>query len=75
VSAYLSGGSVQEILTCFIILFKELLLAFSHERTLFLKQEFWGLSFEDCKTYGLDIPRRLHMRGNKASKVYHDLRD
>jgi hypothetical protein len=21
------------------------------------------LSFEDCKAYGLDIPRRLYMRG------------
>jgi hypothetical protein len=35
---------------------------FLHENTL-LKQEFWNLSFEDHKTYGLDIPRRLHMKG------------
>jgi len=27
-----------------------------------LKKEFWGLSFEECKVYGIDIPRRLHVR-------------
>jgi hypothetical protein len=37
---------------------------FSHKNTLLLRQEFWGLSFEDHKTYGLDIPRRLHTKGN-----------
>ncbi len=36
---------------------------FLHEKTLLLKQKFWSLLFEDRKTYGLDIPRRLHMRG------------
>jgi hypothetical protein len=33
------------------------------EKTL-LKEEFWGLSFEECKTYGMDIPKRLHVRAN-----------
>ncbi len=27
-----------------------------------LKEEFWGLSFEECKVYGMDILRRLHVR-------------
>jgi hypothetical protein len=35
---------------------------FPRENTL-LKQEFWSLSFEDHRAYGLDIPRRLHTRG------------
>jgi hypothetical protein len=33
---------------------------FFHEKTLI--EEFWGLSFEDCRTYGMDIPRRLHVK-------------
>jgi len=37
---------------------------FSHKKTLLLKQEFWSLSFDNCKTYGLNIPRRLHMKGD-----------
>ncbi len=37
---------------------------FSHKKTLLLKQKFWSLSFEDRKTYGLNIPRRLHMKGD-----------
>jgi len=37
---------------------------FHHVKTLLLKQEFWSLSFEDYKTYYLDIPRRLHMKGD-----------
>jgi hypothetical protein len=36
---------------------------FPYEKTLFLKQEFWGLSFEGCWAYCLDIPRRLRMKG------------
>ncbi len=36
---------------------------FPHEKTLLLRQEFWNFSFEDHIAYGLDIPRRLHMRG------------
>jgi hypothetical protein len=37
---------------------------FPCEKTLFLKQDFWGLSFEDHRTYCLNIPRRLHMKGD-----------
>jgi hypothetical protein len=33
---------------------------------LLLIQEFWSLSFEDRKTYGLDIPKRLHMKGDRG---------
>jgi hypothetical protein len=29
-----------------------------------LKEEFWGLSFENHIAYGMDIPRRLHMKGD-----------
>jgi hypothetical protein len=36
---------------------------FLHEKTLLLRQKFWSLSFEDHQTYGLDIPKRLHIRG------------
>jgi len=36
---------------------------FPHEKTLLLKQKFWSLSSKDHRTYGLDIPRRLHTRG------------
>jgi hypothetical protein len=35
---------------------------FPCEKTL-LKQEFWSFPFEDHKTYGLNIPRRLHRKG------------
>jgi hypothetical protein len=34
-------------------------------KTLLLRQEFWNLSFEDHRTYGLDIPRRFHMKGEE----------
>jgi hypothetical protein len=37
---------------------------FPHEKTLLLRQKFWSLSFKDHKTYGLNIPRRLHMKGD-----------
>jgi hypothetical protein len=37
---------------------------FPHEKTL-LRQKFWSLSFKDRITYGLDILKRLHMRGNR----------
>jgi hypothetical protein len=43
---------------------------FLHKKTLLLRQEFWSLSFEDHRTYGLDIPRRLHMRGNKGQQKF-----
>ncbi len=36
---------------------------FLQEKTL-LRQEFWSLLFENHKTYGLDIPRSLHMKGD-----------
>jgi hypothetical protein len=36
---------------------------FLHEKTL-LRQEFWSLFFENHKTYGLDIPKKLHMKGD-----------
>jgi hypothetical protein len=29
-----------------------------------LKKEFWGLFCEEHKAYGMDIPRRLHVRGD-----------
>jgi hypothetical protein len=29
-----------------------------------LKEEFWGLFFEEHKTYGMDIPKRLHVSGD-----------
>jgi len=32
-----------------------------HEKML-LKEDIWGLSFEDHKMYGMDIPRRLHVK-------------
>jgi hypothetical protein len=35
-----------------------------------LREKFWGLSFEERKVYGMDIPRRLHVR---ATKVDHNL--
>jgi hypothetical protein len=44
---------------CCIMLPIELLSIFSSWKTLLLKEEFWGISFEYCKTYGLNIPRRL----------------
>ncbi len=39
-------------------------------KTLLLIQEFWNLSFEDHKAYGLDIPRRLHMKGVKNGQKF-----
>jgi len=33
-----------------------------------LRQEFWSLSFEDRKTYGLNIPRRLHISGIESEQ-------
>jgi hypothetical protein len=31
---------------------------------MFLRQEDWNLLFKDPKAYGLNIPRRLHTRGD-----------
>ncbi len=41
---------------------------FPCEKTLLLKQKFWNLSFEDHRAYGLDIPRRLHMKRDKRKQ-------
>jgi hypothetical protein len=46
------------------MLLKELLSTFSSSKDLLLKQEFWGLSFENHTIYGLDNARRLHTRKN-----------
>jgi hypothetical protein len=43
---------------------------FPLENTLLLKQEFWNLFFENCRTYGLDILRRLHMRGDGRRRKF-----
>jgi hypothetical protein len=41
-----------------------------------LKEEFWGLSFEKLRAYGMDIPKRLHMKRDILTvKVYHDSRN
>jgi hypothetical protein len=42
---------------------------FPCEKTL-LKQEFWSLSFENRKAYGLDIPKRLHTRGVESGQKF-----
>jgi len=41
-----------------------------HGKILLLRQEFKNLSFEDYMTYGLDFPRRLHMRGNGSRQKF-----
>jgi hypothetical protein len=43
---------------------------FPRENTLLLKLEFWSLSFEDHKAYGLDIPRRLHLMGVESRRIF-----
>jgi hypothetical protein len=41
-----------------------------------LKEEFWGLSFEESRACGMDIPKRLHMRRDILTmNVYHDSRN
>jgi hypothetical protein len=35
---------------------------FLGEKTTLLREEFWVLSFEEHKMYGMDIPRRLHVK-------------
>ncbi len=37
---------------------------FPSKKTKLLKEIFWGLSFEKCKTYGMDIPKRLHVKAS-----------
>jgi len=45
---------------------------FPYEKTLFLRQEFWSLSFQDPITYGLDIQRKITHEGSwKQMKIYH----
>jgi hypothetical protein len=39
---------------------------FPREKALLLKQEFWSLSFEDHITYGVNIPKRLHTKGDRS---------
>jgi hypothetical protein len=35
-----------------------------------LGEDFWGPSFEECRTYGLNIPKRLDMKRNmKQQKI------
>jgi hypothetical protein len=43
---------------------------FLHEKTTLLKKKFWGLSFEECRMYGMDILRRLHVRGNMKQQRF-----
>jgi hypothetical protein len=43
---------------------------FPREKTLLLRYKFWNLSFEDWRAYGLDILRRLHMRGVKIEQKF-----
>jgi len=35
-----------------------------------LKEEFWGLSFEERKTYGMEIPKRLHVRVDMKQRKF-----
>jgi len=42
---------------------------FLHEKML-LRQEFWSLSFEHYKTYGLYILRRLHTKGDGNQRKF-----
>jgi hypothetical protein len=55
------------------MLLKELLSTFSSSKDLLLKQEFWGLSFENHTIYGLDNARSLYTRKkHEMVKIYHD---
>jgi hypothetical protein len=35
-----------------------------------LKEEFWGLTFEDRKTYGMDILGRLHVKRDMKQQKF-----
>ncbi len=35
-----------------------------------LREEFWGLSFENHKADGMDIPSRLHVRGDMKQQKF-----
>ncbi len=43
---------------------------FPHEKLTLLRETFWGLSFEKHRAYGMDIPKRLHMRGNIKQQMF-----
>ncbi len=43
---------------------------FPCEKTTLLKQEFWGLSFKECKVYGMDIPKRLQTWSNVIQRKF-----
>ncbi len=43
---------------------------FPCEKTKLLREEFWGLSSEERKTYGMDIPRRLHVRADMKQQKF-----
>jgi hypothetical protein len=32
------------------------------EKNALMKKEFWKMSYQDRKAYGLDIPQQLHLR-------------
>ncbi len=53
----------------YVALYKIVVNIFCCEKMLFRK-EFWCLSFEDHRTYGLDIPKRLHMKGNMKRQKF-----
>jgi len=29
-----------------------------------VEKEFWGMTFEECRAYGMDIPRRMNVKVN-----------
>ncbi len=35
---------------------------FPHEKFAWVKEEFWNISFEDKKVYGLNIPHQMHLK-------------
>jgi hypothetical protein len=37
---------------------------------LFLRQKYWRLSFQEQRAYGLDIPKRLHMKRDIRSQKF-----
>jgi hypothetical protein len=40
------------------------------DEKMLLKQEFWSFSFEEHKAYGLNIPRKLHTRGDESGQKF-----
>jgi hypothetical protein len=37
---------------------------FPHEKISWVKEEFWNMSFENQKFYGLNIPHQMHLKAN-----------